>query len=49
MWRTARVPVRPLRPEDLAIIAVCFTAALALSVGVFLYGMRTGVKALEDM
>ncbi|RPI53983.1 MAG: hypothetical protein EHM55_12180 [Acidobacteria bacterium] len=49
MWRMSRVPVRPLRPEDITIVAVCFTAAVVLSLGVFLYGMRTGVKALEEM
>ena len=49
LWRMSRVPTRPLRPEDMTIMAVCFTAAIVLSVGVCLYGMRTGVKALEEM
>jgi len=49
LWRMTRFPVRPLRPEDLTFIAVCFTAAVVLSVSVFLHGMRTGVKALEEM
>ncbi len=49
MWRVMRVPARPLRTEDITIMAVCFTAAVVLSIGVFLYGMRTGVKALEEM
>jgi hypothetical protein len=34
---------------EIALIAVCFTASIVLSVTVFLYGMRTGVKALEEM
>jgi ABC-2 type transport system permease protein len=49
LWRMSRVPARPLRPEDMTIMAVCFTAAIFLSVGVWLYGMRTGIKALEEM
>jgi len=49
MWRMSRLPVRPLRPDEISLIAICCTAAVALSVGVFLYGMRTGVKALEEM
>ncbi len=49
MWRALRVPPRPLRPEDITVFVVCFTAAVLLSFGVFLYGMRSGVKALEDM
>jgi ABC-2 type transport system permease protein len=49
MWRTSRLPVRPLPPGDLAIIAACFAAAIALSIAIFVYGMRTGAKALEEM
>jgi ABC-2 type transport system permease protein len=49
LWRMSRVPVRPLRPEDMTIMVVCFSAAIVLSVGVCLYGMRTGVKALEEL
>ena len=49
MWRMTRIPFRPFRPEELALIAVCFAAAAAVSIAVFLYGMRTGVKALEEM
>jgi ABC-2 type transport system permease protein len=49
LWRLSRLSVRPFRPDEVALIAVCFTAAIALSVTVFLYGMRSGVKALEDM
>ena len=49
MWRMTRVPFRPFRPDEIALIAVCFTAAAVLSLCVFLYGMRTGVKALEEM
>jgi ABC-2 type transport system permease protein len=49
MWRTARIPARQLRPDDLTILVVCFAAAMVLSAGVFLYGMRTGVRALDEM
>jgi ABC-2 type transport system permease protein len=49
LWRMSRLPARPLRPEDMALIVVCLAAAVALSVAVFRYGMRTGVKALEEM
>jgi ABC-2 type transport system permease protein len=49
MWRMTRIPFRPFRPEELALIAVCFAAAAAVSIAVFVYGMRTGIKALEEM
>ena len=49
LWRMSRLHVRPFRPDEIGLIAVCFTAAVALSVAVFRYGMRTGVKALEEM
>jgi ABC-2 type transport system permease protein len=49
LWRISRIPARPLRPEDVTLIAICFAAAFFLSVLVFRYGMRTGVKALEEM
>ena len=49
LWRMSRLHVRPFRPDEIALIAVCFTAAMALSVAVFLYGMRSGVKALDEM
>jgi ABC-2 type transport system permease protein len=49
LWRMSRLPARPLRPEDMTLIVVCLAAAVALSVAVFRYGMRTGVKALEEM
>jgi ABC-2 type transport system permease protein len=49
LWRMSRPHVRPLRPDEIALIAACFATAIALSVAVFLYGMRTGVKALEEM
>lgn len=49
LWRMSRLHVRPFRPEELALIAACFVTAAALSAAVFAYGMRTGVKALEEM
>ena len=49
LWRLSRVNVRPFRPDEVALIGVCFAAAIALSVAVFLYGMRSGVRALEEM
>ena len=49
LYRIARIHVRPFRPEEIALIAVCFTTAAALSIAVFVYGMRTGVRALEEM
>ena len=47
--RMARIQVRPFRTGDIALIAICFTASIVLSMAVWLYGMRTGVKALEEM
>jgi hypothetical protein len=41
--------VRPFRTGEIALIAICFTASVVLSIAVWLYGMRTGVKALEEM
>ena len=49
LWRLSRLNVRPFRPDEIALIAVCFATAIALSTAVFLYGMRSGVKALEEM
>ena len=49
LWRMSRLHVRPFRSDEIALIVGCFTAAVALSVAVFRYGMRTGVKALEEM
>jgi ABC-2 type transport system permease protein len=49
LWRITRVPVRPFQSHEVALISACFVAAAALSVAVFSYGMRTGVKALEEL
>jgi ABC-2 type transport system permease protein len=49
LFRMSRVHIRPFRSDEIALIAACFTASILLSIGVFLYGMRTGVKALEEM
>ncbi len=49
LFRMSRIHIRPFRPGEMALIAACFTASVLLSIAVFLYGMRTGVKALEDM
>jgi ABC-2 type transport system permease protein len=49
LWRMSRVHVRPFQTDEIALIAVCFTAAAVMSIAVFLYGMRSGVKALEEM
>jgi hypothetical protein len=49
LWRMSRLPVRPLRPDEITFITVCFAAAVVLSIAVFRHGMRTGVKALEEM
>jgi len=49
LWRISRVHVRPFQPDEIALIVACFVAAAALSVAVFSYGMRTGVKALEEL
>jgi ABC-2 type transport system permease protein len=49
LWRLSRLNVRPFRYDEIALIAVCFATAIALSTMVFLYGMRSGVKALEEM
>ena len=49
LWRISRVQVRPFQPDEIALIAVCFIAAAVLSLSVLIYGMRTGVKALDEM
>jgi hypothetical protein len=40
---------RPLTTGQEILIAVNFTAAAAMSIATWLLGMRTGVKALQDM
>jgi ABC-2 type transport system permease protein len=47
LFRMSRI--RPFPPHEIALIAACFVSAIGLSVAVFVYGMRTGVKALEEM
>jgi hypothetical protein len=48
LWRMGRPnPVRSRR--RIALISACMVSAVTLSVSVFAYGMRTGVKALEEM
>jgi ABC-2 type transport system permease protein len=47
--RMSRIHIRPFRTDEIALIAACFTASILLSIAVFLYGMRSGVKALEEM
>ena len=49
LFRMSRIQVRPFRTSEIAFIALCFVASMVLSMVVFLYGMRTGVKALEEM
>ena len=49
LFRMSRIHSRPFRNEDIALIAACFTASIVLSVVVFVYGMRSGVKALEEL
>jgi ABC-2 type transport system permease protein len=49
LFRMSRIQVRPFRTGEIALIAMCFTASIVLSLAVWLYGMRTGVKALEEM
>ena len=39
----------PLAPDDQALMAVCFTAALVISVAVFRTAMARGIAALEDL
>ena len=48
LFRMSRIHVRPFSADEVALIAACFTAAVAMSAAVFVYGMRTGVKALDD-
>jgi hypothetical protein len=48
LFRMSRIHVRPFSANEVALIAACFTAAVVLSAAVFVYGMRTGVKALDD-
>ena len=49
LWRLARIQRRPFQTDEIALIGLCFAAAVALSVSVFAYGMRSGVKALEEL
>jgi hypothetical protein len=49
LWRLSRLERQAVPPDEIALIAVCFATAIALSTAVFLYGMRSGVKALEEM
>jgi ABC-2 type transport system permease protein len=49
LLRMSRIHIRPFRPDEVALIACCFAVSIALSIGVFRYGMRTGVAALEEM
>jgi ABC-2 type transport system permease protein len=49
LFRMSRLQIRPFRGDEIALIAACLTAAIALSVAVFLYGMRSGVRALDEM
>ena len=49
LFRMSRIHIRPFRPDEIALIAACFISSILLSIAVFLYGMRTGVKALEEM
>jgi ABC-2 type transport system permease protein len=49
LFRMSRIHVRPFRTSEIALIGVCFTISIVLSIAVWLYGMRTGVKALEEM
>ena len=34
---------------EVALISTCFASAIAISLAVFAYGMRSGIKALEEM
>jgi hypothetical protein len=49
LYRISRPRLRTLQPDEIAVMTACFVAAMALSVGIFWCGMRTGVKALEEM
>jgi hypothetical protein len=49
LFRMSRIHIRPFRSGEIAFIAACFAASIVLSLVVCLYGMRTGVKALEEM
>jgi ABC-2 type transport system permease protein len=49
LFRMSRIHIRPFRTSELVLIGVCFAISIVLSIAVWLYGMRTGVKALEEM
>jgi ABC-2 type transport system permease protein len=49
LFRMSRIHIRPFHTSEIALIGVCFTVSIVLSIAVWLYGMRTGVKALEEM
>jgi ABC-2 type transport system permease protein len=49
LFRMSRIHIRPFRGDEIGLIIACFTMAAALSVGVFVYGMRSGEKALEEL
>jgi ABC-2 type transport system permease protein len=49
LWRVSRIHVRPFQPHEIVLMSACFVCAVCLSVSVFVYGMRSGVKALEEL
>jgi hypothetical protein len=49
LWRISRIHIRPFHADEIALIVMSLAAAVLLTVFVFVYGMRSGVKALEEM
>jgi ABC-2 type transport system permease protein len=49
LWRMARIEVRPFQTNEIVLITTCFVAAIALSVSLLVHGMRSGVRALDEM
>ncbi len=49
LWRMSRTHARAFQLDEIVLISTCFAAAMSLSVAVFVYGMRSGVKALEEL
>jgi Mn2+/Fe2+ NRAMP family transporter len=49
LYLFSQVRNRPLTGNQEILIAVMFTTAAALSIAIWLLGMRTGVRALQEM
>jgi ABC-2 type transport system permease protein len=47
LWRMSRI--RPFQAYEMVLISSCFCSAAVLSIWAWLYGMRSGIAALEEI